>query len=697
MIMNSILDTLNKEQRTAAEAIDGPVMVFAGAGTGKTKTLIARIINMIQNHNIKPYNILAITFTKKATAEMRERLSLHLSKEIASKVHISTIHSLCNRILRRYITLIGYEKDFEIIDDEEMLKILNEIYKNDKIDRKLFSPRAMIKMIGDYKNGLRPLKNKEKEVFDLYQKYLKENNMVDFDDLLILTNQLLDIKDVLEYYQDLYHYILVDEFQDTNEIQYEIIKKLGAKTRNIFVVGDDDQSIYSFRGACVDNMLNFSKNDYKDAQVFKLLQNYRSNDMILKGANSLIKNNQMREPKELFTEIKGNGTSVIIHDAYYYEDEVRFVINEIIHLVNHEHYEFSDIAILYRNNAISRNFELELIENSIPYSIYGGFSYLKRKEIKDIISYLRFITDDSKVVHFKRIIDRPSRGVGEKTLEKLYSVMEEHHVPVLKAIDILYEQAPSSKTLALKEFKTTIESLREDLENLTLVAFFDKLVEKTGYLDMLKQEDTDDTNRVDNLMEFKSILYRVEETYEDTDLTQKEKIETSLDEIILDQSYGEDEEENAVTVSTIHSIKGLEFKAVFVVGLEEGIFPSIREESDIEEERRVAYVAFTRAKEKLYLTCCNRRLIYGRVVRNQKSRFLTEFLVSNDLQKCIEKQAKEEKKSGEIKVGAKIVHTFFGYGMVIACDDRFVQILFEKDNAIRKITKDHPTIKVVNE
>ncbi len=695
--MTNVLDTLNNEQRLAATEIYGPVMVFAGAGTGKTKTLIARIINMIQNEHINPRNILAITFTKKATAEMRERLTNFIGDQTAHLVHISTIHSLCNRILRKYIPLLGFQKDFEIIDDEEMLKVIGEIIKENRIDRKLYPPRAILKMIGDYKNGLRSLDAEEENIYDLYQKYLKENNMVDFDDLLIFTDKLLDDENVRSYYQDLYRFILVDEFQDTNEIQYQIIKKLASHERNLFVVGDDDQSIYSFRGACVDNMLNFTKRDYPDAKVYKLCQNYRSNDAILKGSNSLIKYNVMREPKELFTDKIGPTTSVMVHDTYYYEDEVRYVINEIIHLVNHEKYQYSDIAILYRNNAISRNFELELIENGIPYNVYGGFSYLKRKEIKDIISYLRFIVDTNKIVHFKRIIDRPSRGIGEKTLAKLFMMMCDDNISLLEAIDRLYEENPSSKNKSLKEFKDIIVELQADLEKKNLVEFFDELIDKTGYLKMLEQEDSEDTNRVANLMEFKSILYKIEEAFEDSDLTQKEKIEVSLDEIILDQSYGEEQVTNAVTLSTIHSVKGLEFRAVFVVGLEEGIFPSIRDDTDIEEERRVAYVAFTRAKDLLFISCSSRRLIYGRVVKNQKSRFLKEFLLSEDLQQMVEKNKEAKKIEGEIKVGSKINHTYFGYGMVIASDDRFVQILFEKDNTIRKITKDHPTISLVSE
>lgn len=695
--MASILETLNQEQRQAATSIDGPVMVFAGAGTGKTKTLIARIIYMINEAGINPRNILAITFTKKATAEMRERLNASLDSGEANLVHISTIHSLCNRILRRHIEYLGYKRDFEIIDDEEIQKVLTDVYKQNGIDRKLYSPKAMAKMIGDFKNGIRPLRPEEKRVCDLYNEYLKKNNMLDFDDLLIFTNKVLEIPEVLAYYQDWYKYILVDEFQDTNVEQYDIIKKLASKYQNVFVVGDDDQSIYSFRGACVDNILNFSKKDYPNAKVFKLLQNYRSSQSILNGANSLIKNNTMREPKELYTKITSLNHPVVVHDAYYYEDEVRFVTNEIIHLVNQEHYEYSDIAILYRNNALSRNFELGLIENKIPYNIFGGFSYLKRKEIKDVISYFRFILDDTKLVHFKRIIDRPSRGIGDKTIDKIDTIMEENGVSVLEAIKILYEANPSAKNQSLNEFREITEGLQKELEKMTLVEFFEELINKTGYLAMLKEEDTEEINRVDNLMEFKSILYKVEETFEDQNMTQKEKIEVSLDEIILDQSYGDEEKVKGVTVSTIHSVKGLEFKVVFVIGLEEGIFPSIREELDMEEERRVAYVAFTRAKEKLYLTSSNRRLIYGRVVRNQKSRFLTEFLVSKDLQQMVEEQVSKKKEKGEIKVGSKVSHMYFGYGIVVACDDKFIQILFEKDNTIRKITKGHPTISAVDE
>ena len=333
----------------------------------------------------------------------------------------------------------------------------------------------------------------------------------------------------------------------------------------------------------------------------------------------------------------------------------------------------------------------------MPYRLFGGFSYLKRKEIKDIISYFRFIMDETKMVHFKRIIDRPSRGIGDKTIEKVEDIMQEQNIGIYEAIDILFENNPSSKNQSLKDFKEILCDLKNKINTMSLIEFFDELIDKTGFLEMLKQEDDEEINRVENLMEFKSILYSVEETFEGQEISQVEKIQACLDEVLLDQSYADDQSKEGITLSTIHSIKGLEFKAVFVVGLEEGIFPSVREEIDMEEERRVAYVAFTRAKEHLYLSSCARRLIYGRVVRNHKSRFLTEFLISNDLQEIMEKQAEIKKVEGEIKVGSKVNHTFFGYGLVIASDEKFIQILFEKDNTIRKITKDHPTISLINE
>lgn len=692
MASEDYLASLNKEQLEAVKTVYGPVMVFAGAGTGKTKTLITRIIYMIKEENIKPYNILAITFTKKATNEMKERLEKVLGMD-ARAVHISTIHSLCAMILRHNSLLLGYERNFEVIDEEDQLKALNEIYKKEDINKNTIPPRVAIKAIGDYKNKscseLLGLLNK---VYELYQTYLKEHNLMDFDDLLVLTEKLFkEQPNVLSFYQEAFKYILVDELQDTNAIQYEIINLLCQKHHNIFAVGDDDQSIYSFRGAKIENMLNF-KEDYPDAKIIKLVENYRSTNIILKGANALIRNNKIREAKELFSEKEGSKNDVIVQEAYYYADEIRYVVNEIATLVRHENYQYKDIAVIYRNSALSHNFELAFIQDKIPYNIYGSYAYLKRKEVKDIISYLRFIAAPSKIIHFKRIINVPSRGVGEKTIDKLEEYMKEYNCDILSAIDLFKQNNTTSKSEALTTFKEMIEDLCQALNEKTLPDFFDYMLEKTGYENMLRQDIEDANNRLDNVEEFRSILVQIENEVFEEEVTQAEKLEIGLDELLLDTTTIDDHVEDGVILSTVHSVKGLEFKAVFVVGLEEGIFPSIREEVDMEEERRVAYVAFTRAKERLYLTCATRRLIYGRFVHNQKSRFLMEYLNAKEVKEAVEEKKVTKAEQGEITVGSRINHKFFGNGIVIAKDDAYVQILFDKDKSIKKISKDHPTL-----
>ena len=691
--MEGLLEKLNKEQLEAVQAVEGPVMVFAGAGTGKTRALTARIAYMIQEKNIMPYNILAITFTKKATNEMRERVQ-NIVGDKAKYVNISTIHALCAKILRMGIDAIGYSKDFEILDDEDALKVINEIYKNENIDRKFFTPKAALNIIGNYKiKENYKLFDLQERIYNSYQKYLKEHNLVDFEDLLVLTKELL-LKDqkYLEYLQNKYQYILVDEFQDTNPIQYEIIKLLAGKTANLFVVGDDDQSIYSFTGATVDNMYLFL-DDYPKSQKIILDQNYRSTNMILKGANSVINNNTNREKKSLKGQTEGSFSDVVINESYYFEDEARYVVSEIKSLIK-QGYDYHNIGVIYRNNVISRNFELAFIENHIPYTIYGGVSYLKRREIKDIVSYLKFIIDNNNITHFKRIINQPARGIGDKTIDKVLEIMEEKETNLLDAITLAQISSPSTKTNALQEFKLMILDFKQKINELSLQEFYDYLLEKTGYLAMAKIEDQDnESNRSGNLEEFKSILLKVEVNFIDEDLTNVEKLKRSFDEIILDESLGDKENKKGVVLSTIHSVKGLEFDAVFVTALEEGIFPALREDSDIEEERRTAYVAFTRSKKRIYLTCAARRLIYGRVVKNQKSRFLTEYLASPELDQHIKNETKKTKEAlGEIHVGEHIYHSNFGSGIVIAVDDLIAQILFEKDNSLRKILKTHPSI-----
>lgn len=691
--MQDYLKILNEEQLEAVQTIEGPVMVFAGAGTGKTKTLISRIVYMIQEKNIKPYNILAITFTKKATNEMRDRLNNLIGPD-SRLVHISTIHSLCAMILRRNADKIGFARNFEVIDEDDQVKVLNEIYKVEEINRRTISPKIAIKAIGDFKNGacfeLHGLLTK---IYEHYQKYLEEHNMMDFEDLLVKTAQLLKDNDsVRNYYQEEFKYILVDELQDTNAVQYEIVNLLTGENENIFAVGDDDQSIYSFRGAKIENMMKF-REDHPKAKIIKLVQNYRSTNMILKGANALIKNNKIREPKELFSTIKGSKNDVIIQEAYYYEDEIRYVTNEIASLVLHHGYKYSDIAVLYRTSALSRNFELAFIQDRIPYNIYGSYAFLKRKEVKDMISYLRFIADPSKIVHFKRIINAPSRGVGEKTIERLQKYMSDTGCDILESIDLFKLDNNTTKTEALIKFKEMIENLHNDLNTMPLPTFFDHMLDVTGYMEMLTEEaEHDETNRIDNVNEFKSILYQIEYDNLNSKLTGVEKIEMGLDELLLDSSIAEDHTKDGVILSTVHSVKGLEFKAVFLVGLEEGIFPSVREEVDMEEERRVAYVAATRAKEKLYITCSSRRLIYGRMVRNPKSRFLMEYLNAEEIKEAVLEKQTTHQVSGEIEIGSRVNHKFFGTGLVIAKDESLLQILFDKDQSIKKISVGHPTL-----
>mgnify|MGYP003304504376 FL=1 len=686
----SFLEGLNKDQRAAVEKVDGPVIVFAGAGTGKTRTLTTRIAYMITEKDIDPKNILAITFTKKATNEMRERV-IKLSGINAKYVTISTIHAFCARILRQTISKLGYSLNFEIIDEEDVNKIIVDIYKDLDISKKYFSPKAAANIISSYKNGIGEINGVIKQVFDAYQKRLKDNNQVDFDDLLLLTNQIFsNYPDVLEYFQNKYKYILVDEFQDTNVIQYNIIKMLANKYRNIFVVGDDDQSIYSFRGANVLNMYQFSE-DFADRVMIKLTQNYRSSNAILRGSNNLIKHNKHREEKELFSEVEGKLQDVTIHDAYYYEDEPRYIVDEIKRLVAHQGYQYKDIAVLYRTNVISRNIELALIESGIPYQIYGGFAFLKRKEIKDVLSYLKFIMEPDNLFHFKRIINLPARGIGDKTIEKLMLYKRDDET-LFEAIVRYNNDFPSTKTEALVEFKNLIEKLQDLFNKLPLPEFYDQMLELTNYKESLKNEDDDENNRVQNVDEFKSVLVQLERRSDLEGMSNKDKLQIGFDDVILDETVGTKQDMNGVVLSTVHSIKGLEFRAVFVVALEEGIFPSLKEDSDIEEERRIAYVAFTRAKERIYITCVSRRLIYGRVVLNQKSRFITEYVASLEWKEHLEEQ-KEIEDNTPIKVGDKVTHCNFGDGLVISESGSIIQVLFDKDHSFRKILRDHPSIK----
>lgn len=690
---------LNKPQLQAVQDTEGPVMVFAGAGSGKTRTLTYRVAYMIGEKNIPPHKILAITFTNKATKEMKDRL-YQLLGSVASSTNISTFHSLCARILRSEITHLGYSKHFEIIDEDDQLKALKEAMKQANLDIKRFSAKGLLAKISNFKNGVDDLIELFQKPYHAYQAYLKQHSLVDFDDLLVLVHELFSTHpEILEKYQAYFHYVLVDEFQDTNDIQYEIAKMIAGKRSNLFVVGDDDQSIYSFRGANIANIKLFQRH-YPQARMYILDQNYRSTQTILDGANRLISNNQNRQKKSLWSDKKGMVNDVAFFQGYDHIEEVNYVVSKIREYYR-EGYNYDEIAVLYRSNVISRNFELALIQARIPYKIYGGYSYLKRKEVKDALAYLRLIIDHSNIVNFERIINEPSRGIGDKTVAKIIDNVNINDIGLFDAIRSMKDEVPKSKYQALNDFIYMIEELSLKINHVKLDEFFDEMIDKTGYLDAIEQDENKD-DRIQNLSELKSVLVEIDKMSDET-LTNVEKLQIAFDEILLSESVQEERNkpnEKSITLSTIHSAKGLEFHVVFVVALEDEIFPNryrVNEgEADIEEERRIAYVAVTRAKEKLILTNAKNRLLYGRTMRHRPSSFLTEYATTTNVQTEYKKEVKEttsnDKNDYVLRAGDRIIHKDFGEGIVVSCDGTIVQILFHRDSSLRKFMANHTSI-----
>lgn len=675
-----LLDALNSEQRKAAEIITGPVMVFAGAGSGKTRTLTYRIANMIDN-GINPQHILAITFTNKATNEMKERL-INLVGPQALLLTISTFHSLCARILRKEISILGYSNNFAIIDDEEQLKIINEVLEEGNYNKKQFSSKYIRNRINQYKTfKVKSKINVENIIVDEYEKLMFKYNLLDFSDLLLKVYEIFSkYPEVLKKYQDKYQYILVDEFQDTDSYQYEIIKMLSLKHHNLFVVGDDDQSIYGFRGADYRNIKKFKK-DFPELQKILLEENYRSTQTILNGSNRLISHNNDREKKTLFSKTPGSDSDVSLYQASDHQAEVEYVVNRINGFLK-EGYSTKDIAILYRSSFVLRNFELGMIQANLGYRVFGGVSYLRRKEIKDMIAYLRLIVFNDDIPSFKRIINEPSRLLGEKTIKTLLAYCEENHLPIFSGIDDSWHFL-KSKAKELQDFKEMILELRNMLDEKDLVAVYEELLEKTKYLQSLENDD-DYEERKQNLMEFKSILYKVER--EGEGLSRVEKLISAFDDAILsdDKLQNQRQSQDGITLSTIHSVKGLEFKIVFIVAFEEGIFPSLRrdEDVDLEEERRIAYVAVTRAKEKLIFTCANKRLLYGTYQSNQRSPFLVEFFAKEE----------EPKEENIYKVGQMIHHQVYGDGIIVSLNGTIGQVCFTKQGVIKSFDMMHPSI-----
>ncbi len=715
--MSELAIQLNEKQQEAVEIIEGPVIVFAGAGTGKTRTLTQRIVHMIES-GIRANNILAITFTNKATNEMRERLEKSLKEKVYG-ITISTFHSLCARILRRDIDSLGYDRHFNILDDEDQLKIISEAISNLNVDKKKYTAKYMRKVINNCKCfSMKADFLTEQRIFDEYERLMKSYNSLDFEDLLLKTFELFEkFPDVLEKYRYYYRYVLVDEFQDTNLIQYKIVKLLTEESRNLFVVGDDDQSIYSFRGTNYENIKLFKK-DFPELKMVILNENYRSTQTILDGANKLIKNNQDRERKELFSKINGGITDVVVQQMYDDRDEVDYVITKIRELKK-KGVDYSEMAIIYRSSVVSRIFELAMVQNNIPYKIFGGISYLRRREIKDLIAYLKLIINHDDINSFRRIVNTPVRGIGEKTVEKIITKKKELKISLFDAIKSMKDEF-KTKFKVLEEFMNIIEELSLIIEDKTFDEFFDILLEKTNFLDSIK-DDEDEKERKENIEEFKSVLLSIEDNGELA--TRREKLIYAFDEAVLsdDKLQNQRQRNDGVTLSTVHSVKGLEFDTVFIVAFEDGIFPNLNgfEDVDIEEERRITYVAVTRAKRHLFLLCAKKRMLYGRIQKNAQSLFLLEFIGTKDKKENIkiedfeisqvDKNELVDKKevSDEVvddnnedtvyAVGDFVNHKVYGDGIVVSLDNKagsiIGQICFTSQGTIKSFDMSHPSIK----
>ncbi len=635
--MNNMLDKLNERQKEAVLATEGPVLVLAGAGSGKTTVLVNRIAYMISEKHIRPWNILAITFTNKAAREMKDRIE-RLLGDTAKDMWIGTFHSVCVRILRSCIDLLGYNRDFVIYDTADTKTVMKECLRELDIDEKSFPVRNVLSIISNAKNDLMDAATFENvyksdyrmsiiaKIYYRYQTKLRKNNAVDFDDIILNTVKILsENPDVLSKYQDKFRYILVDEYQDTNNSQYLLINLLAQANRNLCVVGDDDQSIYKFRGANIGNILNF-EDDYSDVQKITLDQNYRSTQNILDAANSVISNNKGRMGKSLWTS-NGDGNRVYVYTGTNEYDEARYIARQIKKHFD-EQGSFSDCAILYRTNAQSRVIEEMLMRESVPYKVLSGLRFYDRKEIKDIIAYLRVVYNPNDDVSLARIINEPKRKIGNATLEKARNIAREKETSLYDVISHA-DDYPEFKTAIKKllSFSEIIQSLIKLKDTVTIEELTGRILNDTGYMPALVMEDTTESKtRIENLGEFISVITEFEKN-EETGNTLGEFLENIS---LVSDIDGYDENEDSAVLMTIHSAKGLEFPIVFLSGLEEGLFPGMRSmesDDDIEEERRLCYVAITRAKEQLYITKTISRTIHGKTMPTTASRFFKEIPV----------------------------------------------------------------------
>ncbi len=692
------MNKLNEKQEEAVNFKDGPCLVLAGAGSGKTKVLTERIIKLIDT-GVSPYNILAITFTNKAAKEMKDRISIKLD-DFSDNIYVGTFHSFGLKVIRENYKDLGFDRNISIIDREDMNSIIKKILKELDVDVKLVPIKYVINKISFAKNeNLSPEEYSkfmkgyiDETVIKVYSKYvsvLKSNNSVDFDDLLVLPLKLFkQNNEILEKYQNHYKYILVDEYQDTNTVQYELCKVLASKYKNIFVVGDIDQSIYGWRGANFENILNFEK-DYKDSKLIILEENYRSTKNILDAANSVVKHNVKRKEKNLVST-KDIGEKIKYIRCCSEIDEAKTVVDEIKKIVLSGK-KYSDIGILYRTNAQSRVIEEALLKENIPYKVVGSYYFYNRKEIKDLIAYLTLIYNPKDNESLERIINVPKRKIGNKTIEKIREKANELGISMFEAIE---------DGTAL-DFKNVILKLMEESKNVNLSDLIDKILEYTGMKSELESIGGIDSEiRLENLQEFKSIALAFEERgiY---------SLEEFLENIALVSDFGQYKDtEDCVNVMTLHSAKGLEFDVVFLTGMEENVFPhfrSVDNEDELEEERRLCYVGITRAKEKLYLLNAKRRTLFGRTDVNSPSRFVNEItpdlLESNEIivNNTICNDMYDEERNSELKVGDKVKHVKYGYGVVVQIDGSIASIAFNHNIGIVKIMKTHKSLEKIED
>ena len=712
---SNITQGLNEQQAIAVKTINGPVLLMAGAGSGKTKVVTHRIAHLLEV-GVAPWSILAITFTNKAAREMKDRITKLIGAK-GEDIWVSTFHSMCVRILRRDIQRIGYSNNFTILDSTDQLNVIKQIMKDQNIDPKRFEPKAILASISQAKNELKTpeayskvandyFEQRVASVYEQYQKRLKANDALDFDDLIMKTVELFQkVPEVLEFYQKKFKYIHVDEYQDTNRSQYMLVRMLADGYQNICVVGDADQSIYKWRGADIGNILNFEE-DFKNAKTIKLEQNYRSTQNILAAANAVINNNQLRKDKKLWTN-NPKGNQITLYEASTEHDEAYFIAKVVQEgLENGKQY--ADFAVLYRTNAQTRVIEDVFMKSNIPYQLVGGTKFYERKEIKDIIAYLRLILNPNDDISLRRIINVPKRSIGATSVDKIAEYATANGMSMFQAISVAdFIGLTARATNSVIEFAEMIKNLNQMVEYLGVTELTEKILEQTKYLEELKKEKSlESESRIENIKELLSVTLEFENKNEDKSLS------AFLTDIALvsdiDQLDGEEDKLNGVTMMTLHSAKGLEFPIVFLAGVEEGIFPHTRalmDETEMEEERRLAYVGITRAEQELYITHASSRMLFGKTQMNKRSRFIDEIPdeLIDDLRKKQKQQYQAQtvqKKSiydmqsratprSDWQVGDKAKHNKWGTGVVVAVkgenDDQELQIAFPTPVGIKKL------------